>query len=67
MKAYVIKRDDGKYLKLTNSKIYFTKYIKYALITPYKKEINYWLVETLFINNCNCKVVAVEIKECEDE
>lgn len=63
MKAYVIKRDDGKYLKLTNGKIYFTKYIQYALITPYKKDINYWLVETIFLDNCNCKVVPVEIRE----
>ena len=57
MKVYVIKRNDGKYLKITNEEYYDGEdYFDFELLTNRcKYQFN------------NCKVVPVEIKEIEDE
>ncbi len=65
--AWVIQRDDGKFLKMTNGKYYFTKYIKNAIIAINKKETNYWLLESIFCTNHNCKPVKIKIEVVEDE
>lgn len=64
--GYVIQRDDGKFLKMTNGKYCFTKHIKNAIIAINKKEANYWLLETMLCTNYNCKAVKIKI-EVEEE
>lgn len=65
--VWVIQREDGKFLKMTNGKYYFTKHIKNAIIATNKKETNYWLLNSIFCTNYNCKPVKVEIKVWKNE
>ena len=67
MKAYVIKRDDGKYYVTScgvrRKRNIFDRNLIYACKEDYKSEAE---ATIKFFNLQNCKVVPVEIKECEE-
>lgn len=76
MKVYVIKRDDGKYLKITigehwDGEDYF-EYEEDEFVDDLYEATLYSEIDfELLTNRCkyqlkNCKVVPVEIKECRN-
>lgn len=76
MKAYVIKRDDGKYLSKYFNYDYrldkpqrraFTKNIYNAQIFTRKTYADCIILKYKLEESCEIIKVPVEIKECEDE
>lgn len=71
MKAYVIKRDDGLYyMGIYYGTNRFTTAIYKAMIIKYESDINEYIRICKDVHPKDfehCKVVPVEIKECEDE
>lgn len=65
MKAYVIKRDDGKYSKkpIRKDKLFVDKLDYWCLYGTKDDAVS----EMCMFDLENCKVVPVKIKECEDE